>query len=65
MAQPMETHEESEEPDPEFIDKLTAFHAQRGSVFPKLNALWSLLQSLFALGLLSISIPESTESQST
>ena len=33
MAQIMETYEEPEEPDPEFMDKLAAFHEQRGSVF--------------------------------
>ena len=32
MAQTMETHEEAEEPDPEFTAKLAAFHAERGSV---------------------------------
>ena len=39
MAQTMEAHEESEEPDPEFIDKLAAFHAQRGFVFPQLMSI--------------------------
>ena len=29
----MEVHVEPEEPDPEFINKLAAFHAERGSVF--------------------------------
>ena len=38
MAQTMETYEESEEPDPEFIDKLAAFHAERGSVFSSFDA---------------------------
>lgn len=54
----MEIHVEPEEPDPEFIDKLAAFHAQRGSVFSELDTLWSVHQSLFQLGLILISIPE-------
>ena len=32
MATPIDPREESEEPDPEFIIKLSAFHAERGSV---------------------------------
>lgn len=32
MATPVDPREDSEEPDPEFIDKLAAFHAERGSV---------------------------------